>query len=171
MQTQNEINLVSTEKELFVKMVITAWEAQNTRVDKLLDKITDEQLLAETAPGRNTGIYLLGHLTAVNDALFPLLGWGERLYPHLDAIFITNPDKSGQNMPSITDVKKYWQDVNTQLTQHIAAMQPDEWFTKHASVSAEDFEKEPHRNKLNILISRSIHQGYHLGQLVYLVKK
>ena len=50
-------------------------------------------------------------------------------------------------------------------------MQPEDWFTKHSAISAEDFAKEPHRNKLNILINRTVHQGYHMGQLAYLVKK
>jgi len=47
-------------------------------------------------------------------------------------------------------------------------MQPTEWFTRHTSVSEEDFIKEPHRNKLNVLITRATHQSYHLGQLIYL---
>ena len=45
-----------TSTALLVKMVLTAWHGQNTRVDDLLSKLSDEQLLHETAPGRNTGI-------------------------------------------------------------------------------------------------------------------
>jgi uncharacterized damage-inducible protein DinB len=171
MQTQQETINATAGKELFIKMAVSAWETQNTRVNNLLNKISDEQLSGETAPGRNSGLYLLGHLTAVNDALFPIFGWGEKLYPELEAIFLSSPDKSGLDTPSIADVKKYWNDVNAKLTQHIEAMQPDEWFTRHNNVSAEDFEKEPFRNKLNILINRTNHQSYHLGQMTYLVKK
>jgi hypothetical protein len=47
----------------------------------------------------------------------------------------------------------------------------DEWFTRHNNVSAADFANEPHRNKLNIIINRTNHTSYHLGQLVYLAKK
>src|SRR5882724_5049822 len=97
-----------TSPALFVKMVLTAWQTQNTRVDELLNQFTNEQLLQETAPGRNTGIYLLGHLAAVNDSLFKLLALGERLHPELDAIFLESPDKSGQQMPSADELKKYW---------------------------------------------------------------
>jgi len=49
------------------------------------------------------------------------------------------------------------------MTGHINR-QPDEWFAKHSAVSAEDFAKEPHRNKLNILVNRTNHHSYHLGQ-------
>ena len=49
-------------------------------------------------------------------------------------------------------------------------MQPEDWFQKHSSVSAEDFAKEPHRNKLNIMITRATHLAYHTGQMALLKK-
>ena len=74
-------------------------------------------------------------------------------------------------MPAIDELKKYWNEVNTELTEHFSTMQPAEWFAPHTAVSEKDFEKEPHRNKLNVLITRSTHQSYHLGQLAYLKNK
>ena len=76
-------------------MAVTAWKTQNERVDKLLDKLSDDQLRGDIAPGKNSGAYLLGHLTAVNDNLLPLFGFSDKLYPELQNIFLTNPDKSG----------------------------------------------------------------------------
>jgi hypothetical protein len=163
--------IIETSLALFVKMVLTAWNQQNTRVDELLEKISDEQLLNETAPGRNTGIYLLGHLAAVNDGLFKLLGIGERLYPELDEIFLNSPDNSGKIFPAVDELKKYWKEINTALTNKFNAMQPEEWFERHTAVSEEDFAKELHRNRLNVIITRSVHQGYHLGQMNYLKSK
>ncbi|MDQ3064473.1 MAG: DinB family protein [Acidobacteriota bacterium] len=171
MKTQIEKNEIATEKELFVKMVIAAWDAQNKNADKLLATLSDEQLAAETAPGANSGIYLLGHLTAVNDGLLPLLDLGDRLYPQLEEIFLKNPDKSGFEIPSIDKLKRYWNEVKANLATHFNQTSSDEWFTKHNAVSDEDFAKEPHRNKLNVLISRTNHQSYHLGQLSLLAKK
>ncbi|MEP6681942.1 MAG: DinB family protein [Parafilimonas sp.] len=160
-----------TTEVLFIKMVLDAWQTQNTRVNDLLGKISDEQLKQETAPGRNTGFYLFGHLAAVNDRLFTLLGIGERLHPELDSPFLDHPDKSGQQMPNVDDVKKYWNEINAALNEKFKAMQPNEWFEKHASVAAEDFAKEPQRNRLNVMITRTVHQGYHLGQMNYLKSK
>ena len=48
--------------ELAIKMILNAWEAQNKEFDKLLESLTEEQLAKSIAPGKNTGIYLLGHL-------------------------------------------------------------------------------------------------------------
>lgn len=158
-------------QDLFVKMALSAWHSHNERVNKLLEQLSDAQLHAETAAGRNTGIYLLGHLTAVNDALLPLLGLGERLYPQLDVAFIDNPDKSNQRMPSLAILKECWKSVNAILTEKMNKLSTDEWFARHTAVSEEDFAKEPHRNRLNVILSRTNHQSYHLGQLTYLLKK
>ncbi|HVX25364.1 MAG TPA: DinB family protein [Parafilimonas sp.] len=166
----NEIPGVSHDS-IFVKMVLSAWQTQNARVNELLATLNDEQLSAETAPGRNTGVYLLGHFAAVNDRLFTLLDLGERLHPELDEIFLNSPDKSGKQTPLIDELKKYWIDINSQLTDRFNKMQPSDWFKKHTAVAEEDFLKEPQRNKLNVLITRTTHQAYHLGQMAYLKKK
>ena len=155
-------------QQLFIKMALDAWNKENAKVDKIFDTFTEEQVKSEVAPGRNSGLYLLGHLVAVNDAMIPLLGFGEMLYPNLQNIFISNEDKSGLEKPSMAELKKCWHDINASLNKHFSEMQPGDWFTRHNSVSPEDFLNEPHRNKLNIIISRTIHQSYHLGQLVFL---
>lgn len=156
------------QQDLVIKMILAEWHKQNTRVDKLLETLSDDQFAAETAPKRNSGIYLIGHLAAVNDAMLPLLGFGAKLHPELEAVFLTNPDKSGLDKPSLDVLKGYWNEINATLTRHVNAMKASEWFTRHTAVSEEDFAKEPHRNKLNIIINRANHQSYHLGQLAYL---
>jgi hypothetical protein len=171
MQTQTSINEGFAEKQTAVKIVLDAWQLHNKRFDKLFDELEEAQLLKETAPGRNSGIYLAGHLVAVSDGMLPILGFGEKLYPQLENIFIRNADKAGIEMPSIAELKKYQDDINAQLFTHINQLTPEEWFGKHNSVSEEDFEKEPHRNKLNIIVNRTNHLSYHLGQLAYLVNK
>lgn len=161
----------TAEKELFIKMVISNWELQNNRVNKLIDKLSDEQMATPTAPGRNTGIWVLGHLIAVNDGMIPLLGLGEKMFPGLEAPFIGEANKPGVQMPPLAELKKSWHQLNAKLTQLFAELPAEEWFTRHNSISPEDFAKEPHRNKLNILINRTNHESYHLGQLIYLDKK
>lgn len=160
----------TTPDALVIKMLLNAWHNENKRITDLIDTLTDEQLAAETAPGRNTGMYLLGHLAAVNDNLFKLLTSSERLHPELDVVFLHSKDKSGKPMPSATELKAYWNEINTGLSAIFWAMQPSDWMEPHNAISAEAFAKEPHRNKLNVIISRTIHQSYHLGQMNYLKK-
>jgi hypothetical protein len=161
---------IATEKEVMIKMVLSYWQVVNRRVSDLFNKLSDEELSTETAPGRNTGVYLLGHLTAVHDAMFPILGFGERQYPNLYEVFVENPDKSGLEKSSASFLRESWTTVTTSLQAHIDATQPNEWFKRHNSVSEEDFAKEPQRNKLNIIINRTNHLSTHLGQLIYLTK-
>ena len=71
-------------------------------------------------------------------------------------------------MPTIEELKKYWKEINAALTDKFNTMHPQQWFEKHTTVSAEDFAKEPYRNKLNVLLNRTAHQSYHLGQMNYL---
>ena len=96
---------------LAIQMAITAWQTQNTRVDKILADFPEEKLLGDIAPGKNSGVYLLGHLIAVNDNLFPLFGLGQRSFPQYDELFLKNPDKSGRQFPSLPELKKQWQEV------------------------------------------------------------
>lgn len=158
----------TTQLNLVVKMALSAWESQNKYLTKLIDSLPDEQLMKEIAPGRNTGIYLLGHLIAVSDALFPLLGFSDRLYPELDEVFIKSPDKSGHAMPTIAELKEKLMAVNTKLDTVFQTTSVDEWLERHTAVSAEDFANEPHRNKLNVLLNRTGHMANHIGQMLLL---
>jgi DinB superfamily len=158
----------ATQLNLLVKMTLTAWDAQNNYLKNLIGALSDEQLSKEIAPGRNTGTYLLGHLIAVSDAMFPLLGFGDRLYPALENVFITSPDKSGLNMPGIANLKEKLEAINAKLATHFQSASVDEWLSRHTAVSPEDFAKEPHRNKLNVVISRTNHMANHIGQMLLL---
>ena len=155
-----------TELDLIVKMTITAWDAQNNQFNKLIIELTDEQWIKEIAPGKNRGIYLLGHLIAVTDAMFSILGFQDCLFPALEPVFISHPDKAGLDMPSVAELKEKLSVVNASLKEHIQSTTTAQWFDRHMSVSPEDFVKEPHRNKLNIIISRTNHIAYHLGQMM-----
>lgn len=158
----------SSQTALVVRMTITAWDTQNNYLQKLINELTDEQFQHEIAPGRNTGVYLLGHLIAVSDAMLPLLGFGEKLYPSLEQTFLRTPDKSGQEMPTVTDLKTQLEAVNAKLQVAFKNCSEEDWLNRHMSVTAEDFAKEPHRNKLNVLISRTNHMANHIGQLLLL---
>lgn len=155
----------ATQSNLLVRMILMAWDAQNSYLNKLISSLTDEQLAKEIAPGKNTGVYLLGHLIAVSDSMLPLLGFCDRLFPEMEEVFIKNPDKSGQVFLSVPELKQRLEAVNTKLNSHFKSAEVSEWLSRHTAVSSEDFVKEPHRNKLNVVINRTGHMAYHIGQL------
>ena len=158
----------TSQASLLVKMTVAAWDSQNNYFIKLIDSLSDGQIQNEIAPGRNTGVYLLGHLVAVSDAMLPLLGWGDKLYPELEEVFIKNPDKATAVKPSVAELKEKLHAVNAKLSSQFHTATIDQWLDRHMAVSPEDFAKEPHRNRLNVLISRTNHMANHIGQLLLL---
>jgi uncharacterized damage-inducible protein DinB len=166
MQTQTN-NTTATEQ--MIKQVINSWTSQNRAVTSFFNKYNDDAYLNEVAPGRNRAIYLLGHLVATNDSLLPLLGLGDKLYPQLEIPFqATADDKKKDTIPSVAELKQYWEKVNATLTEGFSKMLSHDWLDKHTKVSAEDFALDPSRNKLTVLLGRTNHQSYHLGQLNFL---
>ena len=159
-----------TTAQLFATSALLNWEQAIGRATGFFDKCTDEELLQPIVPGKNRIIYLLGHLAAVHDRMLPMLNIGDRHYPHLDEVFVTSPDNPGANIPEARDLRKAWKDINEYITNHLRGWSPEEWLQRHTAVSPEDFEKEPHRNKFTLVLSRARHVDYHLGQLILFKK-
>jgi hypothetical protein len=153
-----------------VALGLKAWKTQIDRADKLFGALSSEEVLREIAPGRNRLLYLWGHLTAVHDAMLPLLGLGERLHPELDLAFVSNPDKSQAGIPSHEQVRRAWNVVNAELWKGFETTSWSDWVQRHSAVSEEDFAKDPSRNRFSVLLSRTNHLSYHLGQAVLGVK-
>lgn len=159
-----------THDEIFAKTTINTWKIVVDRLDQMFSSLTDQDLQTEIAPGRNRVFYLLGHLTAVHDRLFPLLRFGERLHPELDEDFLTNPDRTSPDRFSADELRRAWSEVNQKLMAAFVALPPEEWLTRHDAVSEEDFAKEPLRNRLAVLQSRTAHAGGHMSQISLAVK-
>src|SRR5258707_10107484 len=119
---------------------------------------------ARSCSRKNRLIYLWGHLAASSDRLLPLLGIGERLHPEFDAMFISNPDKSVPLTVSEQSLKAAWQEINQKLWEGFSKFSDSDWAQRHTAVSEQDFEKEPHRSRFGVLLGRTAHLAYHLGQ-------
>ncbi len=160
---------MATEQGL-VQSALTAWKINIERAERVFLPLTEEQLQKEVAPGKNRLIYLWGHLTAVHDRMLPLLEIGPRLHPELDAPFLSNPDRTVSELPSAEELKKYWHEVNGKLLAGMESMPAADWLKRHASVSEEDFAKDPQRNRFSVFLSRSSHVPFHLGQTALIPK-
>jgi uncharacterized damage-inducible protein DinB len=155
-----------TNEEILGVTVLNSWKLAINRLGKTLSELSDEQLQQHVAPGRNRVFYLLGHLTAMHDRMFPLLGIGDRLHPALDEPYIANPDRVVADPLSTTELRRVWSEVNNRLTAALERFTPEEWLEKHTAVSEEDFAKDPGRNRLAVVLSRTNHMSYHLGQII-----
>jgi hypothetical protein len=148
------------------ELALRNWKAQVDRADKFFGGLAEDDLLQEVAPGKNRLIYLLGHLTATHDALIPLLGFGERRHPELDLLFLPNPDRAVETTVSGKELKRLWTETNEILWQEFSKLAAADWLERHSAVTQEDFVREPYRNRFNILLGRTAHIAYHLGQAI-----
>src|SRR3984893_3227612 len=131
-----------TNEELYLEIALNGWKGNFERADKMFSGLSDQEVLKEIAPGKNRLIYLWGHLTATHDAMLPLLGIGQRLHPGFDVAFVSNPDKTQSEIPSVELVRKAWREVDGRLFEGFASLSAADWLKKHAAVSEEDFVKE-----------------------------
>jgi hypothetical protein len=159
-----------THEEMLVTTALTAWSQWIGRASKFIQSISDEDFHLSVAPGKNRILYIVGHLIAVNDSMIPQLRLGEAGYSDLREIFVTQPDGAAAAVPTPAELRQHWQDLNVRLAANFAELTPAQWLERHSTVSEEDFASQPHRNRLAILLSRTSHVSYHLGQLILLKK-
>jgi uncharacterized damage-inducible protein DinB len=151
-------------EQALIKQLITQWEKDLLAMNAIFEKYSDTSAAAEVAPGRNSVIYLLGHMVAVNDRMIEALDAGERRHADLDKAFLEDAD-SKTGYPSYASLLDRWKETNARLSAAIQQQSPADWLRRHHYISEADFQKEPHRNRLAILISRLTHLNTHLGQL------
>ena len=151
-------------EERMIDSTLRAWRFNADRIDKFFNALSPDQLEQEIATGRNRLIYLWGHIAALNDRLFPLVGLGPRLYPEMEVMFIANPDRAAITVYSAEQLKQAWNQINERLLADFSRWSPAEWLERHTAVSAEDFLCESHRNRYTVLLNRNTHMVFHSGR-------
>lgn len=155
-----------TPEQTFVDAALRGWRSNMDRAGKLFGSLTPEELELEVAPTRNRLIYIWGHLSASNDAILPLFGFGPRRFPDLERMFVKNPDRAVTQIISGTELKEIWTQLDVALWEEFQKLSSSDWLQRHQGVSPEDFVREPHRNRYASLLGRTAHLAYHLGQAI-----
>lgn len=141
------------------------WETYNNRTEKVLDTISDEIFFKPITNEGNSPSWIMGHLADTEDRLLELLGIRERLFPELSTIYHHERDTNQSGHLSKVALIAKWQVISKELNNAFKNWSETEWLGKHTAVSEEDFKKEPHRNRLNVMLSRVSHKASHLGQI------
>jgi len=95
-------------EQSFVDAGLRSWRSNMDRATKFFNSLAPAEFEIEVGPSRNRFIYILGHLTAVNDATLPLFALESKRFPELEAIFIKQPDRVVSQIPSGADLKEMW---------------------------------------------------------------
>jgi hypothetical protein len=155
-----------TTEERMIDTALRSWKLNQTRVDHFFQALSEEQLQSEIAPGRNRLVYLWGHLAAIHDAMFPLLKIGPKLFPELDTMFLSNPDRSVANIHSGKELKQIAGQIHQSLWTAFTEWKPVEWLEPHSTVSHQEYLRDPSRNRYAVILNRSAHMSFHLGQAI-----
>ena len=141
------------------------WDTYNNRMQKLLDTISNENFNKPVAPGANSPSWILGHLVDTDDKLLELFGIRSRLFPELEKIYHHERGANQAGHLTKDQLITQWKAILAELNRAFKSMSESDWHGRHVAVSEEDFKKEPHRNKLNVMLSRVSHKASHLGQI------
>lgn len=146
------------------------WNAYNRIMQKTLDAISEENFHKSIVPGGNSPSWIMGHLVDTDDALLKLFGIRERMYPELAAIYHHERGGNQTGHLSKNELTSKWNAIVAELDRVFKGMSEKDWLARHMAVTEEDFKKEPHRNKLNVMLSRVTHKASHLGQIAMQAK-
>ena len=146
------------------------WDAYNRRMQKVFETITEDDFHKPIVPGGNSPSWLLGHLADTDDTLLELFGIRSRMFPELIKIYHHERGTNQSGHLSKEELATKWKQIVTELDRTFKSMTESDWLSRHMIVSEEDFKKEPHRNKLNVMLSRVTHKASHLGQIALQAK-
>jgi hypothetical protein len=148
-----------------LEISVLQWTVYNGRMQKVLESIDVENFNKPIVAGGNSPSWILGHLVDTDDALLELFGIGKRKYPDLKTIYNHERGSNQSGHLSKDELIARWKIIVAELDKAFKSWSESEWMSRHTAVSEEDFKKEPHRNKLNVMLSRVSHKASHLGQI------
>lgn len=148
-----------------LEICLLQWDTYNRRMQRALDLLDEKKFYEPIMPGGNSPSWLMGHLADTDDALLELFGIRNRLFPELAKIYHHERGTNQSGHLSKEELTTTWRAIVAELDRAFKNMSEQDWHARHMAVSEEDFKKEPHRNKLNVMLSRVMHKASHLGQM------
>ena len=146
------------------------WNTYNRLMQKSFDGLSDENYFKQIVPNGNSPSWIMGHLVDTDDKLLELFGIRDRMFPELATIYHHERGTNQVNHLSKDELIVKWKSISGELDRAFKSWTEADWHSRHTAVSEEDFKKEPHRNKLNVMLSRVEHKASHLGQVAMLPK-
>lgn len=137
--------------------------------DWIISSLSEDDLKKEIAPGRNHGIWLLGHLITCEDDFALFMGKGEITYPAYHDMFAeeTKP-LPFENYPPVSEMREKWKEMLKKNKKIYDELRDEELHEAQAQLKGEnDFCK----TKEDVAVHWQLHLMYHTGQLGMLVPK
>ena len=148
-----------------IEICLLQWTTYNTRMQKMMEALSDEKFNTPIVANGNSPSWIFGHLVDTDDRLLELFGIRSRFFPELGKIYHNERGSNQGGHLSKAELTTRWAAISAELDKAFRSWGERDWMGRHTAVSEEDFKKEPHRNKLNVMLSRVEHKASHLGQV------
>lgn len=152
------------------KYLAAQYDSMVNWVNGNIDPLTDDELKMELSPGKNHGIWILGHLIVSDDDFSLYMGKGDLLFPEYYEIFGAKSKlQPVESYAPASLLRKQWKEVIEKNKKIYAELTDEELKLPHAKV--DEFENDFFKTKENIAKFWQLHQMYHAGQLSILVSR
>ncbi|MBX7044811.1 MAG: DinB family protein [Ignavibacteria bacterium] len=152
------------------KQFAEQFEAMVDWVNGYIDPLTDDELKMEIAPGKNHGVWILGHLIASDDDFSVFMGKGDLLFPDYYEMFGQGSKlQPVENYPPIPLLREQWKTIIEKNRKIYSELQDQELNEPHGRM--ENPEKDFFKTKQRIIFYWQLHQMYHAGQLSIILSK
>jgi hypothetical protein len=146
------------------------WRVMAGWTSGTINALNDEDLREELSPGKNHGVWILGHLIESEDELSVFLGKEPFLFPEYETLF-------GQgskllpvgDYPSAVILREQWKAVLAKNERILSQMTDAEWDEPHARLK--EGEDDFFKTKGRCIGIWNLHQNYHNGQLASLLAR
>jgi DinB superfamily len=141
-----------------------------TWINMYLNALTDEELRSEIVPGKNHGVWILGHLVASDDTLSEYIGCGPTLFPDTQLFSQGNTLLPVDECKSPTILRVEWKHVCEKNEAIYNALTDTELDQPHALLQGNP-DEDYFKTKQGVLLNWPLHQAHHAGQLALLLAK
>ena len=145
-----------------LKSFHSQWKTMVEWVDMNLKELNDADLMKEIIPGKNHGIWILGHLIACEDDVSVYLVKGNYMFAEYQQLFGTGGKiQDSKNYPSPLHLRENWKKVCYKSNQVIISMSDEDLSKPHEMLKSES---DYFKTKIKFLADHILHQMYHNGQ-------
>ncbi|HMS64085.1 MAG TPA: DinB family protein [Ignavibacteria bacterium] len=139
-------------------------------VNIYINALDDKELEMELSPGKNHGVWILGHLIASDDDFSVYMGKGELLFPEYSELFGQGSKlKKVSEYPEVSKLREQWMTV-FEKNKKIYVNLRDEEFEEIPENMDEDG-MNYFTSKGKVIMAWQLHQMYHGGQLSVLAAR
>lgn len=139
-------------------------------VNLYLNSLTDEEFRMELSPGKNHGVWILGHMITSDDDFSVYMGKGELLFPEYRELFGQGSKvQSVGNYPGVATLRQQWNMIIEKNKNIYEELRDEEFDDPHGNLSED--KDGFFKNKGEVIMAWQLHQLYHTGQLGILVSR